>query len=68
MAGSVMIMGLFYIYYASGDTRMHLAVTSVERLLDYCLHAFADGLRPAVSVKRITELINKNQAFLKREV
>jgi 4-O-beta-D-mannosyl-D-glucose phosphorylase len=56
-----------YIYYASSDTRMHVAVTSVDRLLDYCLHTPADGLRSAESVKRITDLINKNHKFLKKD-
>ncbi|GAB3419258.1 glycoside hydrolase family 130 protein [Niabella aquatica] len=59
--------GTIYIYYASSDTRMHVAVTSVKRLLDYCLHTPADGLRSAASVKHITELINKNQPFLKKD-
>ncbi|MET7001497.1 glycoside hydrolase family 130 protein [Chitinophaga defluvii] len=55
--------GTVYIYYASSDTRMHVAVSSIDKLLDHCLHTPADGLRSAESVKRINELINRNMAF-----
>ncbi|KKX49480.1 hypothetical protein [Sphingobacterium sp. IITKGP-BTPF85] len=37
--------GKVFIYYASSDTRMHVAVSSVERLLDYCLSTAPDGMR-----------------------
>jgi 4-O-beta-D-mannosyl-D-glucose phosphorylase len=37
--------GTVYIYYASSDTRMHVATSTVDRLIDYCLHTPADGLR-----------------------
>ncbi|MBZ4191731.1 glycosidase [Niabella beijingensis] len=56
--------GTVYIYYASSDTRMHVAVSSIDRLLDYCLHTPRDGLRSAESVKRVNELIDANRAFL----
>lgn len=42
--------GTTYLYYASCDTRMHVAVSSVERLLDYCLNTSPDGYRSATSV------------------
>ena len=35
----------FYIYYASSDTRMHVAVSTVDKLLDYVMNTAADGLR-----------------------
>ncbi len=53
--------GTVYIYYASSDTRMHVAVTSVERLLDYCINSPADQLRSAASVATINSLIDKNK-------
>lgn len=58
--------GTVYIYYASSDTRMHVAVSSIDKLLDHCLHTPADGLRSAESVQRINELINRNMAFQER--
>lgn len=54
--------GTVYIYYASSDTRMHVAVSSVDRLLDYCLHSPADGFRTGLSVKAVNELIDLNAA------
>jgi len=52
-----------YIYYASSDTRMHLATTTVERLLDYCTNTPEDGLRSAATVQTINNLIDKNNGF-----
>lgn len=49
-----------FIYYGSSDTRMHVATTTVERLIDYCLNTPEDGLRSAESVKAINSLIDKN--------
>ena len=56
--------GTVYIYYASSDTRMHVAVSTVDRLVDYCLHTPADGLRSAASVAAVNALIDRNEAFL----
>ena len=58
--------GTVYIYYASSDTRMHVATSTVDRLVDYCLHTPADGLRSATSVAAINELIDRNEVFLKK--
>ena len=52
--------GTVYIYYASSDTRMHVAVSSVDRLLDYCLYTAADGYRSATSVETLSSIIKKN--------
>ena len=56
--------GEIYIYYASSDTRLHVATTSVKQLVDYCKNTSSDGLRSAASVHSINQLIDKNQAFL----
>ena len=56
--------GTVYIYYASSDTRMHVAVSSIEKLVDYCVNTPADGLRSAASVKTLRKLIEKNKEFL----
>lgn len=57
--------GTVYIYYASSDTRMHVAVSSVERLIDYCMNTPADGFRSAASVKTINGIIDCNREYLK---
>ncbi|CAN5264740.1 4-O-beta-D-mannosyl-D-glucose phosphorylase [soil metagenome] len=53
--------GSVYIYYASSDTRMHVAVSSIEQLLDYVMHNPPDGLRSATSVQTIINLIEHNK-------
>lgn len=56
--------GKVFIYYASSDTRMHVATSTVDQLLDYVMNTAPDGLRSAESVKTLTQLIDKNQAIL----
>lgn len=58
--------GRIFIYYASCDTRMHVATTTVERLVDYCLHTPADGLTTTASVKTLNHLIEANRALLSK--
>ncbi|GAB6121456.1 glycoside hydrolase family 130 protein [Dysgonomonas termitidis] len=53
--------GTVFIYYASADTRMHVAVSSIDRLLDYCINTAVDGYRSATSVETLTTLIKKNR-------
>ncbi|MFC2090965.1 glycosidase [Bacteroidota bacterium] len=50
-----------FIYYASSDTRMHVATTTKERLIDYCMNTPEDPLHSHLSVKQRIELINKNK-------
>ena len=54
-----------YIYYASSDTRMHVATTTVEKLLDYVFNTPRDALRSVDCVKQRCELIKKNLELLK---
>lgn len=54
--------GTVYLYYASSDTRMHVAVSSVEKLLDYCLSTTGDGMRSKTSVETLVGIISKNLA------
>lgn len=56
--------GNVYIYYAASDTRLHVATTTVEKLLDYAFHTPADVLRSRDCVRQRCELIRKNQAYL----
>jgi 4-O-beta-D-mannosyl-D-glucose phosphorylase len=52
--------GKVFIYYASSDTRMHVATSTVEKLVDYCMNTPADGLTTASSVETLKALIDKN--------
>ncbi len=54
-----------FIYYASSDTRLHVATSTVERLVDYCVNTPEDGLRSAASVAAINLLIDTNLAAVK---
>lgn len=54
-----------YIYYASSDTRMHVASTTIDRLIDYTFSTPADPLRSVDCVAQRCELIRKNLEFMK---
>lgn len=56
--------GKVFIYYASSDTRMHVATSTIDILLDYVINTPEDGLRSAASVATLNEIINKNIAYL----
>jgi 4-O-beta-D-mannosyl-D-glucose phosphorylase len=59
--------GMVFIYYASSDTCMHVATSSVDRLLDYCLNTPPDRLRSALSVETLNRLIKRNLEFLSKK-
>lgn len=56
--------GRVFIYYASSDTRMHVATSSVERLTDYCLNTPEDGFTSTASVETIRKMIDSNRNIL----
>ena len=56
--------GSLFIYYASSDTRMHVATSTVEQLVDYCINTPEDGFRSAASVQQINRLIDRNKKYL----
>ena len=56
--------GEVYIYYAASDTRLHVASTTVERLLDFAFHTPADPLRSRDCVAQRCALIDHNRAYL----
>jgi 4-O-beta-D-mannosyl-D-glucose phosphorylase len=58
--------GTVFIYYASSDTRMHVAVSSIDRLTDYVINTPADGFRTGRSVENINRLIERNLKRLKK--
>nr|WP_294786425.1 glycosidase [uncultured Flavobacterium sp.] len=55
--------GTVYVYYASSDTRMHVAVSTVDQLVDYVTNAPADTFFSAGSVQAIIDQIEKNNAI-----
>ena len=58
--------GEVYIYYASSDTRLHVAETTVDKLLDYAFNTPEDPLRSVECVAQRTELIRKNLTYLQQ--
>ncbi len=55
--------GKVFIYYASSDTRMHVATSTVDRLVDYCLNTTPDGLCTGDTVRRLNAIIDSNLAL-----
>ena len=55
--------GTVFIYYASSDTRMHVATSTVDKLVDYVLNTPADGYTSATSVDNLNKLIARNLKF-----
>lgn len=47
-------------YYGSSDTRMHVATSTIEKLIDYCMNTPVDGLRTHSSVEALKKLIDGN--------
>ena len=54
-----------FIYYASSDTRLHVATTTVDKLIDYVFNTPEDPLRSVLCVKQRCDLISKNLEYLK---
>lgn len=55
--------GTVFIYYASSDTRMHVATSTIDKLLDYCMNTPDDGFRSATSVENLNSIIEKNLSY-----
>lgn len=58
--------GKVYIYYASSDTRMHVATTTIDKLEDYLFHTPEDPLRSPDCVKQRCNLIENNLKLLQK--
>lgn len=56
--------GRVFIYYASSDTRMHVATSTIGRLVDYCMNTPADSFATGKSVETVKKLIAKNKQVL----
>ncbi len=59
--------GDVFIYYASSDTRLHVATTTVDKLLDYAFHTPPDALRSRDCVAQRCALIDRNTEYQKRK-
>jgi len=53
--------GSVYIYYASSDTRVHVATSTLDQLLDYVMNTPADGFSSAQTVKTLNQVIENNR-------
>ena len=53
--------GKVFIYYASSDTRLHVATSTLDRLVDYCLNTLPDGFSTGETVRRLNSLIDLNK-------
>ncbi len=58
--------GEVFIYYASSDTRMHVATTTVDKLIDYVFNTPKDPLRSVKCVEQRCELISRNLDLLSK--
>jgi 4-O-beta-D-mannosyl-D-glucose phosphorylase len=58
--------GEVFIYYASSDTRMHVATSTIDRLVDYCMNTPKDDYRTQFSVEKIKALVAKNKQTLSK--
>lgn len=59
--------GTIYIYYASSDTRLHVATSSVEQLLDYVVNTPQDGFTSFASASAVTKIAEENAAWFKKQ-
>lgn len=57
-----------FIYYASADTRMHVATTTIDKLVDYVFNTPEDPLRSVLCVQQRCDLIKKNMEILDKEI
>ena len=59
--------GEVYIYYASSDTRLHVAATTIDHLVDYTFHTPSDPLRSVECVQQRCDLIRNNLQLLEKQ-
>ena len=58
--------GKVFIYYASSDTRMHVATSTIDKLVDYCINTPQDGLTTSASVETLKNMIQHNLDVLRK--
>ena len=59
--------GTVFIYYASSDLKMHVATSTIEKLLDYVTNTHEDGFTSEASVNTIMKIIHANKKFTKSD-
>jgi 4-O-beta-D-mannosyl-D-glucose phosphorylase len=59
--------GTVYIYYASSDTRMHVATSTIERLLDYVINTPQDGFNSFASASTVTKIAEDNMDYMVKD-
>jgi 4-O-beta-D-mannosyl-D-glucose phosphorylase len=59
--------GTVYIYYASSDTRLHVATTTIEKLCDYVMNTPEDGLRSFKSAQTLLKIIDANKTYIQQK-
>lgn len=59
--------GKVFIYYASSDTRLHVATSTIDKLVDYVTKTPSDGLRSAASVQAINNIIDRNMELMQTQ-
>jgi 4-O-beta-D-mannosyl-D-glucose phosphorylase len=60
--------GDVFIYYGSSDTRMHVATSTIDKLVDYCMNTPEDDFRSAASVAVRSAMIEKNLKWMKENL
>lgn len=59
--------GKVFIYYASSDTRLHVATSTIDRLVDYVINTPEDGFRSETTVQTINNIIDRNLAYASKQ-
>ncbi|HEY6083732.1 MAG TPA: hypothetical protein VIU45_09760, partial [Chitinophagaceae bacterium] len=59
--------GTVFIYYASSDTRLHVATSSLDRLIDYVINTPPDSFTSAGSVSTLNRIIENNREYLEQK-
>ncbi|MEO8111396.1 MAG: glycosidase [Ginsengibacter sp.] len=59
--------GTVFIYYASSDMKMHVATSTVEKLLDYVINTPEDGFTSEASVNTVMGIIRSNRKYTEGE-
>ncbi len=59
--------GDLFIYYASSDTRLHVATSTIDKLIDYCINTPPDMQKSSECVKQRNSMIRKNLEIIKKE-
>jgi 4-O-beta-D-mannosyl-D-glucose phosphorylase len=59
--------GSVFIYYASSDTRLHVATSTIDKLVDYITNTPQDGYLTGKTVVTLNNIIDKNMAYTTKQ-